>query len=120
MKTELTIWDRLFDLDVIFQCYDNEEIIPEQEEALKLMLQADQEINSAKDAIEKYTKENYPEFEIKPNIFTYVVPKNIFVAHSKNKKAAIICNYKPDMEHGLAIVFEDGKFKEIGEEGIIY
>lgn len=43
-----------------------------------------------------------------------------FVPHSKKSpKLALMCNYKFDPEHGIAIVFENGKYKEIGEQDII-
>jgi hypothetical protein len=45
------------------------------------------------------------------------IEKCIFVPDEKNI-CAIMCNFKFDMEHGMAIVFEGGKFKEIGAEDI--
>ena len=54
------------------------------------------------------------------NIFRYVMPKSIFVPHSKSHQiAAILCNYKFDAEHGVAVVFENGHFKKIGTQDIV-
>ena len=48
------------------------------------------------------------------------MPKSIYVPQvSGHKIVAIMCYYKLDMEHGLAIVFEDNKLKDIGEEDIV-
>lgn len=53
------------------------------------------------------------------NIFRYVMPKSIFVPHiEKHRVASILCDYKFDMKHGIAVVFENGRFKEVGPEDI--
>lgn len=49
-----------------------------------------------------------------------VMPESIFVPHSKkHRTVAIMCNYKFDMEHGLAVVFENGLFKKVGPQDIV-
>jgi len=54
------------------------------------------------------------------NIFKYVAPKYLFVPRDEhNQIVAIMCNYKFDPESGIAIVFENCKFKEIGKQEII-
>ena len=30
-----------------------------------------------------------------------------------------MCNFKLDMEHGIAVIFEDGKFKTAGPQDLI-
>ena len=53
------------------------------------------------------------------NIFKYVMPKNIYVPRNLKKRVvAIMCNYKFDTEHGIAVVFENEQFKEIGAQDI--
>lgn len=48
------------------------------------------------------------------------MPKSIYAPHDKNAvKVAIMCNYKFDAEHGIAVIFENGKYKEIGAQDII-
>jgi len=40
--------------------------------------------------------------------------------HSKKHcTVAIMCNCKFDMEHGIAVVFENGQFKKVGQQDII-
>lgn len=53
------------------------------------------------------------------NIFKYVIPKTISVPKAKKRVVAIMCNFKFDMEHGMAIVFEDEKIKKIGPQDIV-
>lgn len=53
------------------------------------------------------------------NIFNYVMPKEIFVPHTeKHRNVAIMCNYKFDIEHGIAVLFENGQFKKVGPQDI--
>ena len=41
------------------------------------------------------------------------------IARNCNKRAiAVMCNYKFDMEHGIAIVYENEEFKEVGPQDI--
>ena len=97
-KCKITIWDRAFDLSVVYECYAGEEILESQREAFAGQLKDD--------GIE--------------NIFKYVMPKSIFVPHTKKHRiAAIMCNYKFDMEHGIAVVFENGKLKKVGTQDIV-
>ena len=54
------------------------------------------------------------------NIFRYVMPKSVFIPHTKGHRiAAIMCNYKFDMEHGIAVVFENGELIKVGSQDII-
>ena len=54
------------------------------------------------------------------SIFKYVVPKNIFIKRSKTQHIfALMCHFRLDMEHGLAVVFTENQISEIGSEEII-
>lgn len=54
------------------------------------------------------------------NIFKYVVPKAIFIKRDHQKHIfALMCHFKLDMEHGLALVFQENKLVKIGAEDII-
>lgn len=47
------------------------------------------------------------------------MPKEIFVPHTeKHRNVAIMCNYKFDIEHGIAVLFENGQFKKVGPQDI--
>lgn len=120
-KNIITIWGRDFELDVIYENYPGEEVLDSQKNAFKQLNNADL-IDTALVAVKDYViKTAIVQIESPiENIFKYVIPKKIFVPHIKNSfKAAIMCNYKFDVEHGLAVVFENGKFSEVGEQDII-
>ena len=57
------------------------------------------------------------------NIFKYVIHKSIFIPIDNNRNHkrvfALMCNYIFDMEHGLALIFENEQFKEMGPQDII-
>ena len=119
-KARVSVWGREFHLDVILQCYPGDTVLPAQEEALTKFLETDATINKAKDAVERYViscaDDSINEVD---NIFKYVVPKSIFVPKANKKLVALLCNFKLDVEHGLALIFEGGALKEIGPEDII-
>ena len=127
-----TLWGRDFTLPVTYQCYKGEEILDTQREAFELLskqLPADAKVKKpdafavALDALKQYIRDDdmaeLPDLDI-PNIFRYVVPTDIFLPHEDGHRiAAILCDYRFGIEHGLAVIFEDGKFKEIGPQDIV-
>ena len=121
-KIKLNIWDRDFELLMSVKTFKGKEPTDVQKEAIK-MFEANMDIFSdAKEQVEKYIlannlKENG--IEKVDNIFKYVIPKAIVFPKAKNRVIGLICNYKFDEEHGLAVVFENEKFKEIGAEDIV-
>lgn len=122
-KKKMIIWGREFPLDICLECYEGEEVLDSQTEALKNLLKSEKAINAAKADVEKYiianNKSAFPSGEM-DNIFKYVIPRSIFVPHSKKKQqAAIFCNYKFDREHGLALVFENGKLVKVTSEDCV-
>ena len=120
---KISIWGRDFTLPVLFNCYAGEEVTAEQIRALEKMIS-----NSALIEKSKKSVESFCELEVmadeknidKDNIFTYIKPVSIFVKHEIiNPRVAIMCKYRYDLEHGLAVVFShDGKI-EVGNEDII-
>ena len=122
-KRKMNIWGREFDLPVIYECYDGEEVLESQKEAEALLEENSKEVAGSLNQVKKYIQETeaaqLTEDKI-DNIFRYVMPKSIFVPHSKSHQiAAILCNYKFDAEHGVAVVFENGHFKKIGPQDIV-
>ena len=120
-KSVLKIWGREFELNVVYDCYHGDEILENQRVAFEQICNTDV-VDEVLEHVKNYvmnTATSQIDFPI-DNIFKYVMPKSIFVPHSKKTaKIAIMCNYKFNAEHGMAIVFEDGKYKEIGEQDII-
>ena len=120
---KITIWDRAFELSVVYECYAGEEVLESQREAFALLEDNAAEVAESLKAVKKYVRKTGAgqlADDAIENIFKYVMPKSIFVPHSKKHRiAAIMCNYKFDMEHGIAVVFENGKFKKIGAQDIV-
>lgn len=120
-KSTITIWGRNFELDIIYECYPGEEVLDSQKEALK-WLNNSEIIEASLGAVKAYVEKTADAHIDLPivNIFKYVMPKKVFIPHSKKTpNIAIMCDYKFDVEHGIAVVFESGKYKEIGTQDII-
>lgn len=120
-KCILNIWGREFELNIVYECYPGEEVLDRQKEATEWLDGGDL-FTTVLEYVIQYVMKTAPSKIDSPieNIFKYVMPKSIFVPHSKKSpKLALMCNYKFDPEHGIAIVFENGKYKEIGEQDII-
>lgn len=117
---EIKIWQRDFNIEVIYDCYQGEQILEVQKEALNLFVSNNSIIANSLSAVEDYCiKKNRDNIgsEHVDNIFKYVMPDKIFV--KRDGRIAIMCNYRFDMEHGVAVVFKDNKFLEIGSQDII-
>ena len=116
----ITIWNRDFDLKVLYDCYAGEEVLGEQKDALKEFASNKKMIEASKSSVEKYclsqNKDEIGADEI-DNIFKFVIPERIFV--KRDGRVALLCRYKFDEEHGIAVVYKDGKITEIGNEDII-
>lgn len=124
MREEMIIlWGREFQLGVHVRCHNGDAVLDTQQQALNDLLNDSSVIADAEEHVKEYLIRNNPdEFptDTVDNVFKYLIPKRIFIPrNNKHAVAAILCNYRFDEEHGLAIVFEDGKFKEIGPQDIV-
>lgn len=121
-KVRINLWNREFELVVSFSCYPGECITDMQKDAIMDFCKHTTGIEDALDELKNYVEKTLDSavraVEI-DNIFKYIMPKSIFVPRTEQKEVAIICNYKYDMEHGIAIVFENERLKEIGMQDII-
>ena len=111
---KLNIWDREFTLPIEYDCYRGEQITKEQEAAVKKFAEHKDWIEASKSKIEEFCKERVLEDEEnlkKNNIFSYIKPDYLFIKRdAENPRVAMMCKYRYDPEHGLAIVFSaDGK-----------
>ncbi len=120
-NVKVCIWGRDYELPVTYQNFPGEEVTNMQQ----LTLDAIPSVNYSdslvfiKQYIMKYNGSEIATDNI-DNIFKYVKPKSILVTRNEKLRCfAIMCKYKFDMEHGLAVVFENEKFKAVGAQDII-
>lgn len=116
----IKIWDRDFDLKVLYDCYAGEEVLEEQKDALKKFSSDKKMIEASKNSVEEYClSQNKDEIgaDAIDNIFKYVMPESIFV--KRDCRVALMCRYKFDAEHGIAVIFKKGKFIEVGSQDLV-
>lgn len=119
---DLNIWDRDFSLEIEFDCYSGEIVTKEQKKAIKDFASHPEWIIKAKTVVENYCKEQVMEDEEnskKDSIFSYIKPDYVFVKRDDNPRVAIMCKYRYDLEHGLAIVFTHDGQVIVGLQDII-
>ena len=105
-----------------YSCYPGETITDVQKLAARDFPKYEDNISSSLKEVKAYveaTNDNDLKATDMDNIFKCVMPKTIFIPRTEEKVVAILCDYKFDMENGIAIVFEDGKLKTIGTQDII-
>lgn len=120
-KLKLIVWGREFEINIAFQNFPGEEVTSNQKKVVDTLATFDfeQALNPLRSYILKYNSEDIGTPEI-ANIFKYVIPKSVLIPRENEKRVvALMCNYKFDMEHGLAIVFENEKYKTVGPQDII-
>lgn len=123
-KFNCKIWNRDFSLDVVFDVYKGETVTDKQNEAFECFQKNAGALLSDATEISKYclkkNKDDIPGAAIE-NIFKYVIPQKLYVCRSKSDKreVALLCAYKFDPEHGIAIVFENEKLVKIGQQDIV-
>ena len=120
-RMSIEIWKRRFELDVIYKTFVNKGITSLQTEAAEMFCEKG-EFNDSIEDIKKYIVDNggiengVAEVD---NIFKYVMPKSIYVPKSNKRVVAILCDYRFDPEHGIAVVYENESFCCIDEEGTV-
>lgn len=121
-KVNMKIWGKSHHLNVIYDRYAGEEVLPIQEDALSRITNNTDAIDKALPKVKDYCLKSEYKGNLTANdsIFKYVKPKSLYVKRTKKDRiVALLCDYKFDLEHGLAIVFKNEKLKEIGEGDII-
>ncbi len=120
---EFNVWGRDFSLQVEYDCYEGETVSPEQEDAIKAFMSHSEWIEEAKHTVENYCKEAVLadcENQKKDNIFSYIKPEFLFVPRNKKcPRVLLVCKYRYDPEHGLAVVFSADGDISVGPQDII-
>ena len=120
---QINIWGRMFTLPVIYDCYEGESVTSVQIDALEGFFSHLDWIEKSKNQVEEYCKERVAdddENQKKDNIFSYIKPETVFVKREEHyPRVALMCRYRYDAEHGLAVVFsQDGRI-DVGTQDII-
>ena len=119
----ISIWDRRFYLPVEYDCYNGEQVTCEQIEAVKCFLSQEELIAKAKREVEAFCQDQVMadvENEKKDNVFSYIMPECIFVKRDiGHPRIALMCRYRYDPEHGLAVVFSSNGDVVVGSQDII-
>lgn len=119
MCKEISIWDRKLKMKIDLDCLDDEVATELQKETLSSFIDNFKILDDALPYVKDYclAEKEMRDNDFKSDIFSYVIPKTIFVPREDKKKTvAILCDYYFDKEHGLAIVFENQKFKKIAPQ----
>ena len=122
-KENIITWGRRFELEVIFDCYPDETVLPIQEETLAMFLNMEKEIADSETMVKEYCIRNYSdrlEEDTISNIFRYVIPEYIFIKRNPEKHiAALLCRDRFNSEHGMAVIFKEKKLFQIGTQDSI-
>ena len=115
-KISAKIWGRDFILDLTFDEYAGY-VSHEQLETAAYVADGDILSDTAGDII-KYVRENSAGNDIgeKDNIFRYVMPLYIYIPVSDNGTAVVMCDFKFDIEHGIAVAFNKKGIISIGAQ----
>ena len=113
-ELEIQIWERDFTLPVKYDCYQGEEVTPEQIKALDRFKKRRKMIEKSKAKVQE-DDEN----EKKDNVFSYVKPEYLFVKREEDPRVIMMCKYRYDLEHGLAVVFSSNGSIVVGSQDMI-
>ena len=119
MNKKVKIWGREFQLKVIFDVFDDEEIMDTQVAALDAFLGATENLFKSCDELINYCLKRDSDNigSSIDHIFKYVMPESIYVGRSKRKHVvSLLCNYRYDEEHGIALTYENEQLKCIGPQ----
>jgi hypothetical protein len=122
-KSKITIWGRDLELDIIFDCYEGEDVLDTQRDALSKFLDAQEAVTTSENAVKQYCVKR-SEGKIvgeTTDIFKCLRPESLYVQRRNDEKrvVGILCEFAFDPELGAAIVFENEKYKEVGPQNII-
>ena len=124
----MSTWGKEITLEVRFDLLDDERISSMQAYALGTIFVSWGAVNAALDAVKSYCLENDGNMFASEcgtaridDIFDVVEPYSLFVVRDNSKRSvALMCHYRLDPEHGLALLFENERLTKIGPEDIAF
>lgn len=123
-KTEIMFLGKEYDLKVIYDCYEDEEVTAEQIETVELFIKYKKTIaDKAIPALRKYCMEymdNIGEIYDDTKLAQYVIPKELYVRRSDDEYIfSVMCDFSSDPENGIALVYDGSNFAKCGPQDII-
>ena len=122
-KKKFLIWGREIELEVVMNCFPGEQVTEIQKQAYDNFMAHsemffEESFNAIKNYCQREYKEEVGEFD---NIFKYVIPTAVYIKNSVTQRRVIglLCNFRFDFEHGLAVRFVDEKVEEVGTQDIV-
>lgn len=118
-KIEKSLWGRRFQLKISFDCLEGEEVTASQEQALNSLFDHWPGVESSLDAVKEYCEKNSNgQVQAKDidNVFKYVVPRSLFVMREPEGCVALMCDFRFELEHGMAIILKNGKLDRITDQ----
>jgi hypothetical protein len=119
MNKKVNVWGREFSLKIIFDVYRGEDILEIQKEALDSFVEAAEGLLASCEELKKYClkKDGDRIGNSIENIFKYVIPELLFIRRNEEKRdVVLLCKYRFDEEHGIALFFENEKLEHIGSQ----
>ena len=124
----MSTWGKEITLEVRFDLLDDERVTSRQAYALGAIFVSWGAVNAALDAVKSYCLENDGNMLASEcgtaridDIFDVVEPYSLFVVRDDSKRSvALMCHYRLDPEHGLALLFENERLTKIGSEDIAF
>ena len=124
----MSTWGKEITLEVRFDLLDDERVTSKQAYALGAIFVSWGSVNGAFDALRSYCLEHDGDMLASEcgtaridDIFDIVEPYSLFVVRNDSKRSvALMCHYRLDPEHGLALLFENERLTQIGPEDIAF
>ena len=124
----MSTWGKEITLEVRFDLLDDERVTSRQAYALGAIFVSWGAVNAALDAVKSYCLENDGNMLASEcgtaridDIFDVVEPYSLFVVRDDSKRSVeLMCHYRLDPEHGLALLFENERLTKIGPEDIAF
>ena len=124
----MSTWGKEITLEVRFDLLDDERVTSQQAYALGAIFVLWGAVNGALDALRSYCLEHDGDMLASEcgtaridDIFDVVEPYSLFVVRNDSKRSvALMCHYRLDPEHGLALLFENERLTKIGPEDIAF
>lgn len=117
----ICFWNKIIQLPLEFDCYKGEEITEEQIKALGRFVAHPEWIRSSKNSVQEFcNKCALGKGEESRKVEECIIPEAVYVKRDdKCPRVAILCKFRYDLEHGLAMVFDYEGAVHVGIQDII-